>query len=456
MNIVIAGAGELGQLLAEKLTANDHDVVLIDSSVEALDHISGSLEVKQIEGSCIDLETLKRANIRTADVLLAMSGDDATNVLTCQIASRLGVKKTICRLNSVSFFSREDNLQPETFGIWKYVSPPDECVRKIAAILTDRYLLEEIRFSHPDAVMRVFKISPSSQLVNARVQDLPMSMVLPESESVRFAAIVRKDQFVVPNGGTMFVPGDKVYIAGTSDNVAAFIRWASTNQETSKASRVVIAGSSAISTLLGQTLCDAGYDVRFIVKDSHAGNKLFEAIPQNILVVNGNATDEEILREAGADDCDAYISTGIDDEDSILSCILAKQLGARKTVSVTTKPEYIRIVPTMDRIDCGISSSLVAVNSILRMIETGTMRVDAYLQMHHAQLTEFRISNSSPLCGKSLANCRLPPSTVFALLFRNDKVIAPVGSTVFMPGDIVVSIVTPEMKKELAPFFPDR
>ena len=454
MNIIIAGAGELGQLLAEKLTAYNHDVVLIDSSEETLNHISESLEVKLIEGSCIDLATLKRANIRTADVLLAVSGDDAANILTCQIASRLGVKKTICRLNSVFFFSKEDNLQPETFGIWKYVSPPDECVRKISAILTDRYLLEEIRFSHPDAVMRVFEISRSSMLAHARIKDLRMDPAL--RESVRFAAIVREKQFVVPHGDTIFVPGDKVYVAGTSDKVADFIRWASSDQGTSKASRVVIAGSSGISTLLGQTLCAAGYDVRFIVKDSHAGEKLFEAIPQDILVVNGNPTDEEILREAGADDCDAYISAGIDDEDSILSCIIAKQLGARKTVSVTTKPEYIRIVPMMDLIDCGISSSLVAVNAILRMIETGTMRVDAYLQMHHAQLTEFRISNSSPLCGKTLATCKLPSSLLFALLFRNDEVIAPAGGTVFMPGDIVVSIVTPETEKELAPLFPDR
>lgn len=454
MNIVIAGAGELGQLLAEKLTANNHDVVLIDSSVETLDHISDSLEVKLLEGSCISLDTLKRAGINDADVLLAVSGDDAANVLTCQIASRLGVEKTICRLSAVSFFSESDKLLPESFGIWKYVSPPDECVRKIAAVLKDRYLLEEIRFSHPDAVMRIFEISRSSLLAHARVKDLPMDPVL--RESVRFAAIVREKQFIVPHGDTIFVPGDKVYIAGTSARVADFIRWASSDQAASHTSRILIAGSSVIATRLGQTLCSAGYDVRFIVKDRHAGEKLFEAVPQNILVVNGNPTDEEILLEAGAADCDAFISADVDDEDNILSCIIAKQLGARKTISVTAKPEYIRIVPMMDRIDCGISSTLVAVNSVLRMIETGTMRVDAYLQMFHAQLTEFRISNSSPLCGKALATCKLPASTLFALLFRNNEVIAPAGSTTFMPGDIVVSIVTPETEKELAPLFPDR
>ena len=454
MNIVIAGAGELGQLLAEKLTANNHSVVLIDSSAESLDHISESLEVKLLEGSCISLDTLNRAGIRNADVLLAVSGDDAANVLACQIASRLGTAKTICRLNAVFFFSETDNLLPGSFGIWKHVSPPDECVRKISAVLEDRFLLEEIRFSHPDAVMRVFEISRSSLLSHARVKDLPMDPGL--RESIRFAAIVREKQFVVPHGDTIFVPGDKVYIAGLSDRVRDFIRWASSDQGMAQTSRILIAGLSVTAILLGQQLCGKGYDVRFIVKNTHAGEKLFEAVPQDILVVNGNPTDEEILLEAGVADCDAFISAGEDDEDNILSCVIAKQLGARKTVTVTSKPEYIRIVPMMDLIDCGISSTLVAVNVILRMLETGTMRVDAYLQMFHAQLTEFRVSNSSPLCGRSLASCKLPASSLFALLFRDNEVIAPSGGTILRPGDVVVSIVTPESEKELAPLFPDR
>ena len=135
---------------------------------------------------------------------------------------------------------------------------------------------------------------------------------------------------------------------------------------------------------------------------------------------------------------------------------MAKRMGARKTVTVTSKPEYIRIVPTMDMIDCGFSTTLTAVNSILRMLESGTMRIDAFLQMFHARLTEFRVSNSSPLCGKELATCNLPSSTLFALAFRRDEIIAPSGNTILQPGDTVVAIVTPEVEKELEPLFPEK
>ena len=454
MNIVIAGAGELGQLLAEKLTANDHDVVMIDSSSDVLESISESLEVNLQPGSCIDPETLTKAGIQNADVLLAVSGDTAANVLACQIASRLGAKRTICRMNDASLFSSSSRLTPDSFGVWKYVSPPEECARKIAAVIGNRFLLEEIRFSHPDAVMQVFEIGRSSLLANARIKDMSMDPVL--RDSIRFAAIIRGKQFVVPHGDTIFVPGDKVYIAGTSENVREFIRWATSDQPESATSRVIISGASEIGVLLAETLASSGYDVRFIEKNPNAAEQLSDLVPPSVLVTNGNPTDEEILEEVGAGDCDAFISADVDDEENILSCVIAKQQGARKTISVTSKPEYIRIVPLMDWIDCGISSSLVAVNAILRMLETGTMRMDAYLQQYHAQLTEFRISNSSPLCGRSLATCKLPVATLFALLFRDREVITPSGGTIFRPGDIVVAIVTKESKDELAPLFPDR
>ncbi len=454
MNIVIAGAGELGKLLAEKLTANAHDVVLIDSSPEPLAHINEALDVKLIEGSCINLNTLFSANIQNADVLLAVSGDEAANILSCQLASRLGTPKTICRLNSSSFFSEENKITPDHFGIWKYVSPPDECVRKILAVLEDRFLLEEIRFSNPDAVMKVFEITPSSLLSGTRIKDIPMDPAM--LDAIRFAAIVREKRFLVPHGDTLFVPGDKVYIAGTSQHVHDFIRWISSDVSAPQNSRVIITGATITGKRLAQALCKLGYDIRFIEKNQYEGEKLLDELPSSVLVIHGNPTDEEVLREAGVEDCDNFISAAQDDEDNILSCIIAKRLGAKKTITVTFKPEYIRIVPVMDMIDCGVSSTLVAVNSILRQLETGTMRVDAYLQMVHAQLTEFRVSNSSPLCGHNLSSCKLPASTLFALLFRENEVITPSGGTILNPGDVVVAIVTPESEKELEPLFPKK
>ena len=170
---------------------------------------------------------------------------------------------------------------------------------------------------------------------------------------------------------------------------------------------------------------------------------------------NGDPTDEEVMEEAGIENCDAFISAADDDEQNILACIMAKRRGAKKVIAITHKPEYIRIVPAMEAIDCGISSTLVSVNTVLRMIETGTMRIDAKLQRFHAHLTEFRISRHSPLAGKEIRECNLPPSAVFALIFRGFDVLTASGTTVLEPEDTVVTIVTPESKKDLEPLFPD-
>ena len=454
MRILIAGAGELGRLLASTLCTADHDVTIMDSDAGMLEHINDNLDIKVVEGSCVNIRTLKEAGIGNADALLAVSGDEAANILCCQLASKLGVHRTVCRVNSQDCFSEEDGVTPDKLGIWKCVSPSEECVGKIRSVLRNRLLVEKIRFSNPDAVMEVFRVTPSSLLAGTRVKDIPTDSGL--LNSVRFAAIVRQKQFLIPHGDTIFVPGDKVYIAGSNRDVNNFITWISEESISVKASRIVISGATATGKLLASALCSSGYDVRFVEKNKQKGEKLLDTLPPGILVIHGDPTDEEVLEEAGIRDCEGFVSAAQDDEDNILSCIMAKRLGAKKTVAVTSKPEYIRIVPTMDMIDCGFSTTLTAVNSILRMLESGTMRIDAFLQMFHARLTEFRVSNSSPLCGKELAACNLPSSTLFALAFRKNEIFAPSGNTVFQPGDTVVAVVTPDVEKELEPLFPEK
>lgn len=452
MKIIIAGAGELGRHLAATLSADSHDVVIIDSSDDDIERLKDKLDIMTIEGNCASVATLIEAGAKNADILIAVSGDESANILTCQLARKLGVERSICRVYSSDCFSEEEGIGPNLFGIWKLISPPEECVRKILGVLENKILLEKIQFSHPDALMAVFEVTPSSPLSGSRVKDIPGSIEL--LNNIRFAAIIRGRQFLIPHGDALIVPGDKVYVAGSRLSVEDFIEWVSPAD--SSLSRIVIAGATDTGRMLASELCASGYDVRFIEKDLHKSEKLLDDLPPGIIVINGDPTDEEVMDEAGIKEADAFIGTAQDDEDNILSCIMAKRLGAKKTVTVTYKPEYIRIVPTMDMIDCGFSATLVSVNSILKLIETGTMRIDAFLQRFNAHLTEFKVSKRSPLCNKPLSECRLPASTVFALVFRGSEVITPSGGTVLLPGDTVAAMVTPESAKELEPLFPEK
>ena len=168
MKFIIIGAGELGRMIAATLCKRNHDVVLIDSSGENLNGITDKLDVMVVEGSCASISTLKRAGVENADALIAVSGDEASNVLACRIASLLGVKKTICRLYESDCFSGEDGITVEMFGIWKAFSTPGESVRKIRDILSNNIIQERISFSHADAQMTVFKVTTSSTLGGIR------------------------------------------------------------------------------------------------------------------------------------------------------------------------------------------------------------------------------------------------------------------------------------------------
>lgn len=450
MKIIIIGAGELGQLLAATLCAEDHDVVIVDTSVKSVEHLKDKLDLMVVEGSCSNVSVLKQAGVAGADALLAVSGDEAANIIACQIAGKFGVKKTICRFYSLDCFSPSDGITPEFFDIWRAFSPPEQCVRKICDILENPICLEKIKFTNPDAMMEVISIKNSSMFAGTRIKDIPVTELL---NKIRFAAIVRDEHFLIPHGDTILVPGDKLYVAGQRDSVEHFVELAAP-QDLQKAKRVIIAGATETGAMLAEKLLSSGIEVRFIEKNTKRGENLLDSLPSGMLVINGDPTDEEVMEESGIGNCDTFIAADDDDEQNILSCIMAKRLGAKKVITVTVKPEYIRIVPAMDAIDCGISSTLVSVNTILRMIETGTMRIDAKLQRFHAHLTEFTVSKKSPLANRKIMDCNLPPSAVLALMFRGSEVITPSGGTELLPGDTVVAIVTNESSKELEPLFP--
>ena len=449
MRIIIVGAGELGCLLAARLCArNEHDITVVDASGEQFDRLREKLDLMLVEGSATDVSLLKRVGIESADLLFAVSGDEHANMVACQIARSFGVENTICRVYSLASFSEEDGITPETFGIAKVFSSPDECARKVMDVLYNRDVLEKIRFSNPAALMEVVDITPSSMLAGVRIKDFPGTDIL---RQVRLAALVRDQRFIIPHGDTIIVPGDRIYVAGAEDKLNNFVGLVS--EENSQIKRVVISGASKAGETLAKQLLAAGYEIRFVEKDKLRGEHLLDILPPGLIVIHGDPTDEEVMEEAGIPSCDAFVSVDENDESGILSCIMAKRLGAKKVIAVTHKPEYISIVPAMEVIDCGFNSTLVSVNALFRLMGNGTYQIDAKLQRFHANLKEFRVSERSRLCGTSLAECKLPPSTVFALLFRGDEVITPSGTTVFQPGDIAVAIATPETAKALEPYF---
>jgi len=449
MKIVIMGVGTLGKFLAETFCNDRHDVVAIDTSSRTLKRLKDKLDVMAVEGNGALAATLELAGIAEADLFIAVSKNDEQNIHACQIAKHFKVSNTICRLFTEEYFDSEKGFPPSICGIDHVILPIDDCVRKIYNVLDGQHTLEKIIFSVPNALMTAFLVMDDSPLLGMRLKDFPEPEII---QSIRLSTILRKGNLLAPNGNTVIELGDEVYVSGHKDKVMAMLDWA--NPERKKLNRIVIAGGTLIGVKLAEMLALAGYDVRLIEEDFDKAEKILDDLKVKMMVIRGDANDRDVLEEAGVEACDAFVAVREDDENNILSCILAKQIGAGKVITLTNKEEYIALLPNMQMIDCGFSKWLVAVNSVLRNISSiNRTHTNAILHRANAYVSEFEVHENSAFCNCKIDECTLPDSTVLSMVFRDDKVLSPAGDLILLAGDLVTVIITPESEKVLGALF---
>ncbi|MBO4345294.1 MAG: Trk system potassium transporter TrkA [Victivallales bacterium] len=450
MKIIIIGAGELGQALARKLDSEDNDITIIDSSEDDFSLIHDKMDVMTVKGEAANVAVMKDAGIKGADLMIAVSGDQASNMLSCQIAKHFGVEQCICRVYSQDVFSAEDGFTPEFFGISNAFSSPAECVRHLKYVLQRQIIMEHIEFSNADATMVTVVIPENSPAKGVKLQDIPDKEML---ENVRFAARIRSHKLVFPRGDTTLNEGDLVYVAGKQEYVTKFMDYVNGHAKEETHKLVIIGGANATSEQLAAELLDMGMEVRFVEPDMAAAEALLGKLPAGTRVVKGETTDSDALREAGIDGCDIFVSLIDDDETAILSGILAKREGAQKVVVVNHKPEYAGMIPAMGFIDCGLNSTVIAANAVFRMMDRGTIRIDTRLLAYKAHISEYKVQSDSNCVGKLLKDCKLPRESVLAMLFRDGSVMVPSGQTEFQAGDVVVAVLKSEADEQLRALF---
>ena len=451
MNIIILGAGGLGRNLASTLCNDKHDIVIVDLKASTLKNIKDHLDVMTVQGHSSSIDVLKTAGIENAQLLIAATSDDVSNILACQIANHFKVKSTICRLYSNDFFSKDDNFTPEMLGITDMIFPEEECIKKILDTLENHDILERLVFHAENAMMTIFRIGDKSPVNGIPLIDFPDKNLL---KTVRFAAIVRDKKLMVPQGDTIIQKHDELYIIGTKNGIDNMIQWLAPENKPVK--KIIVAGAGRMGINLAKKLDETGFDVRVIESDFDKCEEIIDKTKSDMKVVNGDPTNAFILNEAGIKECDVFIGVLEDDENNILSCVLAKKHGAKKVVVTTKKSEYIKIVPDLDIIDCGFNSNLVAVNTVLRHLGTGggKLSIDAVLHRVDAYVYEFEIEVGSELCSKKIQDCGILDYAVIALIFRNDnESIVPYGTLELKIGDIVTVIATKETAKRLGKFF---
>jgi trk system potassium uptake protein len=364
MNIVILGAGQVGASVAEALASEANDITIVDQNREALAQLANRLDVRTLGGNAAYPSVLREAGIEDADLLVAVTQSDQTNLVACKIARNLfHVPTRIARLRSPDFLNAE-LLSDENFAVDYAICPEQEITEYIVKLIEFPEALQVLEFANGRVTLVGVRAYQGGLLVGKPIR--AMREHLPGDVDARIAAIFREHQPVDPDGDTVIEPGDEVFVLAASGNIRPVMRELRRMQQPVR--RVLIAGGGNIGSRVAATL-GKKYDVKLIERDRQraeiVANKLADT-----LVLHGEATDENLLSQENIDEVDMFLALTNDDEDNIMAASLAKRLGCKRVLALINRRAYADMVQG-GPIDIGLSPAQVSIGTLLTHVRRG-------------------------------------------------------------------------------------
>ncbi len=449
MRIVIVGAGRVGYYIAERLVKEAQDVVLIEQDEAVRASVQKNLDILTLQGNGASPKALKEAGCDAADIVLAITNQDEVNIVTCRTARFLNPHALlIARISNPEYFNESSPLTPSSFGIDTVINPERECGEQIASLLKTPHASETADFADGRVQLVGLKIEEKSPLAGSQLKDLRGGII----DLLRFVALEREDRVIIPRGENFIRPGDRVFIVGDKRNMTQIFSFLGIREP--QLERVVIYGGRRIGKAVLDILEKEDISIKLLEPSEAIATSLAETLNKTI-VISGDATDIQVLRESGADAADAFVAVGQSDEGNILSCVLAKQLGIPKAIASIEKPEYLRIAENMAHVDAVVSPRLAAVNTILRFVRKGRIISAMSLQDIEAETLEIEVPPQARIAGKPLRETapKLLQDAVVGAIVRQDEVIIPTGDTVIETNDKVILFTLPSAIKSVEKAF---
>jgi trk system potassium uptake protein len=432
MRILILGAGEVGFHLTRQLSDEGHDVVVIEQDRERVRGIQDALDALVIHGNAASLTTLEQAGIEKTDLLLAVTSLDEINLMACLSASQYRVPIKIARVSKADYFDRTGILPPERLGVDRMINPARECAVETFQLLQSEAATEFAQFEGGLVQVVGLRVKAGSPITQLTLAELGEDGARRSRYLV--AAIDRGGQTIIPKGSDQIREGDQIFVIAEPRHLPGTLPEAGYTPRPLR--RVVIAGGSRESLLLAQMLEERGVGCTILENDRARAVTLAETL-RSALVLHGDATDLELLEMEGIGDSDGFVAFTGSDETNLLSCLLAKNLGARKVIALIERTIYIPLVSRVG-VDAAVSPRLSTVNAILRYVRRGSVLSVATLKGTSAEAIEFDVSPRYPHAGAALADIRLPSGSLIGAIIRGDRVIIPRGHDSIRVGDRVI------------------
>ena len=452
MNIIICGAGKVGFSISKQLASQGHSVTVIDQSSEDIKKINDTQDAKGIVGRASLPSVLENAGAENTDMIIAVTRNDETNMVVCQLASSLfNIPKKIARIRTRDFLEGKWNklYNKSNIPIDVIISPEKEVAKSLFRRLEAPGALDNVPFANNKVKMLEIAIEKSCPIINTPLKKLTEKY---PNFKANIVGLVRKGKFQFLKKDDKLIEGDNVYVVVSSEQLNEILKAFGHEEKTSK--KILIIGGGNIGLHLAKMIEEnfEGARVKIIEKNKSRAEEIAADLTSSI-VINGDALDEEILKEANLEESETVLALTNDDENNIMACVLAEKTGpTKRTIAIVNKSNYSLLQDSLN-IDDLVDPRMTTVSRIMEHVHRGTIATVYSLLDGDFEFIEAKVLEKSELLNKSIKDSNLPDNTRIGAVVRGKQVLIPTNDFVFEKNDLVVLLVSREQLKEIENIF---
>ena len=445
MKIIIAGAGAVGTHLAKLLSREKQDIILMDDNEERLSTLSSNFDLMTVTASPTSIQGLKEVGARDADLFIAVTPDESRNMTACMLATNLGAKKTVARIDNYEYLLPKNKEFFKKLGVDSLIYPEMLAAKEIVSSIRMSWVRQWWDFCGGSLILIGTKMREKAEIL-----DIPLHQLAETDKPYHVVAIKRCNETLIPRGDDVIKLHDIVYFTTTRKYVP-YIRKIAGKEDYADVRNVMIMGGSRIAVRTAQYVPDY-MQVKIIDNDLSRCNRLTELLDDKVMIINGDGRDMDLLIEEGLKNTEAFVALTENSETNILSCLAAKRMGVSKTVAEVENIDYIGMAESLD-IGTVINKKMITASHIYQMMLDADVSNVKCLTFANADVAEFTVKADSKITNHQVKDLGLPKGTTIGGLIRQGEGVVVTGNTQILPGDHVVVFCLSMMIKKIEKYF---
>ena len=445
MKIIIAGAGNVGTHLAKLLSREKQDIILMDDDEEKRTALSSNFDLLTVTASPSSISGLKEVGVKEADLFIAVTPDESRNMTACMLATNLGAKKTVARIDNYEYLLPKNKEFFQKLGVDSLIYPEMLAAKEIVSSMRMSWVRQWWEFCGGALILIGTKMREKAEILNIPLYELGGPNI-----PYHVVAIKRGTETIIPRGDDVIKLHDIVYFTTTRKYIP-YIRKIAGKEDYADVRNVMIMGGSRIAVRTAQYVPDY-MQVKIVDNDINRCNRLTELLDDKTMIINGDGRDMDLLIEEGLKNTEAFVALTGNSETNILACLAAKRMGVEKTVAEVENIDYIGMAESLD-IGTVINKKMIAASHIYQMMLDADVSNVKCLTFANADVAEFTVPAGAKITKHFIKDLGLPKGTTIGGMIRNGEGVLVTGDTLIQPGDHVVVFCLSMMIKKIEKFF---